>query len=551
MELPIRFVVLSHARSGTHMLSTALSRHSRVKKLNEIFNFTCCPPPAPADNDDRIDEISKRLREIGWFDSPDPVGFILHFYQDRDWKVLDYLRLHRCKYVCMSRENQFARTVSMDLADIHNKWQCWKESAIPEINTIKLDPNKYVEAKEQAAKDWRWFDLAYDPSEYAHFTYDGVRENVAGNMMRACSFLGLDYEPQMSPATVKTTIKPLSEIVENYNELWDQFGGEILDQTMINGNKTPAIKLLPHPIVGEGQHHSGWPYAINALRPYCAENGILLDDYVDRSFGYYQKHTPHLEPWMGMVHHPTDAGNWVREVHTLKNIVGTPKWRASLPYLKGLICLSEFSKQQVQEYVDVPVFVTHHPIKPPTELFNWDRFIANQQKRILQLGYYCRNTLAVVQLPNIEGFIKTRVWNKSIRWINARDRALQKSFSGVRPYLGHTEHWDRLDDLTYEQVLTENVVFQEMFTASANNVVVECIVRNTPIVVNRHPALVEYLGSDYPLFYDDFSQAGGLFTLDKLHAAHQYLCTMNKETTTVHRFASDILDAVRVVGTPS
>ena len=50
----------------------------------------------------------------------------------------------------------------------------------------------------------------------------------------------------------------------------------------------------------------------------------------------------------------------------------------------------------------------------------------------------------------------------------------------------------------YDCLLPENVMAIELFDASANNVVVECIARNTPIIVNRHPAVVEYLTADYP-----------------------------------------------------
>ena len=36
---------------------------------------------------------------------------------------------------------------------------------------------------------------------------------------------------------------------------------------------------------------------------------------------------------------------------------------------------------------------------------------------------------------------------------------------------------------------------------SAVNTLLECIVRNTPIIVNKHPAVVELLGENYPLYY--------------------------------------------------
>ena len=61
----------------------------------------------------------------------------------------------------------------------------------------------------------------------------------------------------------------------------------------------------------------------------------------------------------------------------------------------------------------------------------------------------------------------------------------------------------RLKDKEYDQLLNSCVVLQHMFGAAANNIVAECIKHGTPLIVNRLPALEEYLGHDYPLFYDD------------------------------------------------
>jgi hypothetical protein len=80
----------------------------------------------------------------------------------------------------------------------------------------------------------------------------------------------------------------------------------------------------------------------------------------------------------------------------------------------------------------------------------------------------------------------------------------------------------------YDCLLAENVVAIELFDASANNVVVECIARNTPIIVNRHPAVVEYLTADYPLYFTDLSEIPELLAIDRVVAAHEYLAALDK-----------------------
>ena len=77
--------------------------------------------------------------------------------------------------------------------------------------------------------------------------------------------------------------------------------------------------------------------------------------------------------------------------------------------------------------------------------------------------------------------------------------------------------------------MSKNVVFLQLFDAGANNIVVECIMRNNPIIVNRLPALYEYLGEDYPLYYENFEQAQQLVNdLDKIEEGHLYLKKKDK-----------------------
>jgi hypothetical protein len=52
----------------------------------------------------------------------------------------------------------------------------------------------------------------------------------------------------------------------------------------------------------------------------------------------------------------------------------------------------------------------------------------------------------------------------------------------------------------------------KLLDAGGCTTVIDCISRNVPIIINRHESLIEFLGKDYPLFYDDESQLQGLLT---------------------------------------
>ena len=53
----------------------------------------------------------------------------------------------------------------------------------------------------------------------------------------------------------------------------------------------------------------------------------------------------------------------------------------------------------------------------------------------------------------------------------------------------------------------KNIAFLDLYDSSANNAIIECLARATPILVNPLPAVVEYLGQDYPFYFNDLDEA--------------------------------------------
>ena len=97
----------------------------------------------------------------------------------------------------------------------------------------------------------------------------------------------------------------------------------------------------------------------------------------------------------------------------------------------------------------------------------------------------------------------------------------------------------------YDALLSENVVAIELFDASANNIVIECIARNTPILVNRHPAVVEYLGQGYPLYFSDPAQVPDMLAADRVFEAHEYLVNLDKTWLSGADFRDSIAGILR------
>lgn len=114
---------------------------------------------------------------------------------------------------------------------------------------------------------------------------------------------------------------------------------------------------------------------------------------------------------------------------------------------------------------------------------------------------------------------------------------------------------NKLNDDQYLELLTQKVIFCDYIDCSASNTIVECIATSTPIILNKLPSIVEYLGENYPLYIENIADAstgessalaGDTYNLsnDLISRAHEYLKNMNKDDLTIEHFNKSIEDIV-------
>jgi hypothetical protein len=97
----------------------------------------------------------------------------------------------------------------------------------------------------------------------------------------------------------------------------------------------------------------------------------------------------------------------------------------------------------------------------------------------------------------------------------------------------------------YDEYLSKNIVFIDLFDAAANNTVLECIVRKTPIIVNKLPGVMDYLGENYPLYFSHLDEVPHLLTEEKLLQAHEYLKNINAMDIEIDYFIRKLLTAIQ------
>lgn len=286
--------------------------------------------------------------------------------------------------------------------------------------------------------------------------------------------------------------------------------------------------------VGAGEHRSGWPYCMGMLSPIFSDNApYLFDDFCERTFMYDAKWNDesfHKKPWIGVLHHPPDMPDWYFPHMHLRMLHENERWLKSLPYLRMLLtmapAITEWCKQQ---WPALPVATLRHPTGLPTMYWSPDRFLRNEPKKLVQVGWFLRDSSAIhyIKAPD---FLQKCHLDQNQQWPKIAENMCieQRRNRGERPY-GDTRRIYRCDDIAYDLLLATNVVFMHVLAAGANNAVVECIMRNTPICINRAEGPVFYLGKDYPLFFDTEEDICTVLTVDNIMAAHEYLKTMEKQ----------------------
>ena len=345
---------------------------------------------------------------------------------------------------------------------------------------------------------------------------------------------------------------------------------------------------------GDTVHRSGWQAVMDALAPYSGSTApALLDLSVDRSFHWdcdvmtAVGILPYKRPWFGFIHHTFDT---TFSSHNCVVLFQNQTFLNSLKTCRGLFLLcdemSRLVKTQLNrlQFPNIPVITTFHPTEIQCTLFNYNLFQQNTIKTICHIGGWLRNTNTFykLELPNtIEKVLLRGTFGSAdipspsmvcqlcpgigtilpghlshgvstscdTSTLNRFDKAFIKD---THKMINSVQLIDGLDDLAYDDFLKDKVVFLNLVDAAAVNTVIECIVRAIPIIINRLPALEEYLGIDYPLFYNNNATQTEInlfviqcFEKELIRKAHIYLYQKGKERLHMDEFVRKVTGTIR------
>lgn len=224
------------------------------------------------------------------------------------------------------------------------------------------------------------------------------------------------------------------------------------------------------------------------------------------------------QPWFGVLHipplTPKWAGNQFAELFFLK------EWKKSLGNCRGLISLSTYMANDLKLiYPHIPIFNLKHPIAPFAEKFNLKSFL--DKPRVVLIGYWLRRHHRFYR------------WRSPLEKLHLLKKYTLDHMSWEEQRFGPLTA-EELASVTrkafmppdaYDCLLRNSLIYLSMYETSGNNSVIECISMGTPFIADRHPAIEEYVGRDYPLLLDEgeLERLNRNDLIERATEAHHYL----------------------------
>jgi len=294
-----------------------------------------------------------------------------------------------------------------------------------------------------------------------------------------------------------------------------------------------------------GAHRSGWAFAVQHLAGMHDAKAIQLDTFIERTFCWEGGRGAILEPWLGIIHVPPTGPDWFTGNQSNRALFESDYWKASAPYCRGLFCLSNYHRRELRKMVDLPIETLIHPTETPDILWSPERFKSSKRPQVVQLGWWLRVLHSIYELPTTQYekiFLRPRD-NQAFLDALAHEHGLHVGDGLLTPKMERSvTEIEFLENEDYDRLLSESVVFMHLYDASANNAVIECIVRNTPLLINPLDPVVEYLGAGYPLYFTSLKEAAEKLENRALVIhAHEYLKNLPiKEKLTGEYFMSSL-----------
>jgi hypothetical protein len=332
----------------------------------------------------------------------------------------------------------------------------------------------------------------------------------------------------------------------------DSFAGHnfwLCDKNWVNRiykNCMFQLKPMYEIHINKIQHRGGWKSVLQNLITnnfFYEKSDVCFFDTTELYF-LINKDYCCENKWTGIIHWTPNTPDYLSKFDI--NIMFSNK--NFITSLNNCICLftlsnyiTKFIEQKLKELnLNINIVTIKHPIDTNdiTLLWDLDSYNNNNSKKIIQIGQQLRNVTSIFKIPsnshNKMWLTGTKKIEDSLYILNRELNNYNLSFNDLK--YSNVEIYYANSFEEYDTLLSNNIVFLDLIDAGANNALLECIIRNTPIIVNKIEPVIEYLGEKYPLYFTKLDDVKDLLSIEKITEAHNYLTKMDKSDLLYSKF---------------
>ena len=275
-------------------------------------------------------------------------------------------------------------------------------------------------------------------------------------------------------------------------------------------------------------HRAGWLNVMEHIyynSNLNSKNKYLLIDFIEKTFAWNFEVLPN-ENFIGFWHNPHNMPKWFNYHASPQSILEKKDiFNCLIKYCKGIFVFSNYLATYLKSRLpNIEINVCIHPTEIVKNKFTWKNYINNQDKKLLQIGYWLRKMSFIYQ-------IKTNKFKKY--WLYGTEHLSLFKDEIINENISldlSSVHLIRLSNQDYDTWLTCNICVLYLYDTSINNTVIECLVRHCPLIINKHPAIVEILGDNYPLYYQSLEECQNFIENDDLlYKGYLYIKNLQPE----------------------
>ena len=246
------FVIVSHLRSGTHLLRTALESHPAIICQTEVFNSDNPQLPYP------LSTPTQEILEHWVFRDVPPtierVGFAIQAYHPwglkafpgiREnpawgdiWSILEQMR--ELRVIHLHRDNTLRRHLSHVMARQTGNWHLWNSANVAGVTHLGAAPEPAAALPDRpiVVLDGDRLETDFEETEGLHqavaerfrdhpllsLSYESLSDDFDTECAGVQGFLGVERQ-QLTAAVTKLETRSLAESITNYASLKRRFSG--------------------------------------------------------------------------------------------------------------------------------------------------------------------------------------------------------------------------------------------------------------------------------------------------------------------------------------